>query len=126
MSPRNPKFGKLSMEEKGKVVNIEINDEEDDLQAFIAEVKEAEDMEENIQPVRSVAKLPEYVPSQKGKTKIPKDLDATKSTLQTSLLLDGIVFEGSHLDYMTIMKFEDRDLMDSEKFPHLETKSLVK
>src|SRR5277367_6230335 len=83
-------------------------------------------MEEEIQPVCSVEKLPEYVPLQKGKTKIPKDLDATKSTLQTPLLPDGIVFEGSHLGRVPIIKFEDCDLMNSKMFPHLETESLMK
>lgn len=46
--------------------------------------------------------------------------------LQTLLLPDGIVFEGSALGRMPIMKFEHCDLMDSEKFPHLETENLMK
>jgi len=70
--------------------------------------------------------LPEYVPPWKGKTKIPKDLDATKSALQTPLLPNGIIFEGSHLGCVPTMKFEDWYLTDSEKFPHLETESLMK
>ena len=49
-------------------------------------------MEEDIKPMRSVAKFPENVPLQKRKTKIPNDLDATKSALQTPLLPDGIMF----------------------------------
>ena len=44
MSPRNLWFSKLSMEEKGKVFTIETYDEEEDLQALIDEIKEAEDM----------------------------------------------------------------------------------
>lgn len=126
MSPRNIRFSKLSMEEKGKAVTIEIDDEEEDLQALNAKVEEAQDMEEDIQPVCSATKLLEYVPPRKGKTKIPKDLDATKSVLQTLLLPNGIVFEGSHLGYVPIMKFEYWDLKDNEKFPHLETESLMK
>lgn len=70
--------------------------------------------------------LPEYVPSWKGKVKVPKDLDATKSALQTALLLDGIMFEGLALGSEPAMKFEDWDLVDSEKFPHLETNNLMK
>lgn len=31
MSLRNPRFSKLSMEDKGKMVNIKIDDEEEDL-----------------------------------------------------------------------------------------------
>lgn len=39
MSPRNSRFGKLSMEEKGKAVNIETDEEEEDLQALIDEIE---------------------------------------------------------------------------------------
>lgn len=35
MSLGNPRFGKLSMEEKGKTINIETDDEDEDLQAFV-------------------------------------------------------------------------------------------
>lgn len=35
MSPHNPWFGKLSMEEKSKVVTIETDDKEEDLEALI-------------------------------------------------------------------------------------------
>ena len=58
----NPQFGKLSMEDKGKTINLEIDDEEEDLQAFIQEMKVDEEMEEEIQLVRTSAKLPNYVP----------------------------------------------------------------
>ena len=40
MSPRNPRFYKLSMEEKVKVVTIETEEEEEDLQALITKVEE--------------------------------------------------------------------------------------
>ena len=49
MSPRNPRHNKLSMEEKGKAVTIETNEEEEDLKALIAATEEEEDMEEDIQ-----------------------------------------------------------------------------
>lgn len=74
----------------------------------------------------STTKLPAYVPLWKGKTKVPKDLDDTKRSLQTSLLQDGIIFEGMHLGRVLSMKFEDWDLADHEKFPHLKTKNLMK
>lgn len=48
MSPQNPWFGKLSMEEKGKNVNMETDDEEEDLQAFVKEIEVDEKMEEDI------------------------------------------------------------------------------
>ena len=81
MSPLNPRFGKISMEEKGKVVTIETDGEEEDLQALVDEIEAAEDMEEDIQPVRTATKFLVYVPLWKWKVKKPKDLDATKSTL---------------------------------------------
>lgn len=57
---------------------------------------------------------------------MPKDLDETKRSLQTPLLLDGIMFGGTHLGHVSSMKFEDRDLVDHEKFPHLKTRNLMK
>jgi len=63
MSPRNPRYNKLSIEEKGKAVMIETDEEEEDLQALIVSTEEEEDMEEDIQPLRFAVKLPAYVPS---------------------------------------------------------------
>jgi len=83
-------------------------------------------MEEDIQPTRSAKKLPAYVPPWKGKTKVPKDLDETKSSLQTPLLPNNIVFEGTHLGHVPTMKFKDWDLAIREKFPHLKTGNLMK
>ena len=74
----------------------------------------------------SATKIPAYVPPRKGKTKVLKDLDETKRSLQTLLLPNGIVFEGTHLRRMPTMKFEYWDLADCEKFPHLETVNLMK
>ena len=48
MSPRNLRFGKISMEEKGKAVIIKTNDKEEDLQALVDEIEATEDMEEDI------------------------------------------------------------------------------
>lgn len=95
------------MEEKGKVVNLDIGDEEEDVQALVDDREVDEEMIEDIHPMRAPAQLLEYVPSRKGKVKVPKDLDATKSALQTSLLPDGIMFEGSALGRVPTMKFED-------------------
>ena len=60
--PQEFMHSKLSMEEKGKVVTIETDEEEEDLQALIATVEEEEYVEEDIQPLRSAAKFPAYVP----------------------------------------------------------------
>lgn len=83
-------------------------------------------MEEGIQPVHVVAKQPKYVLPRRGKAKVPKDLDAIRNTLKTPLLPNGILFEGSILGCMPMMKFEDWDLADNQKFPHLETSQLKK
>lgn len=83
-------------------------------------------MEEGIHVVCVATKILEYVPPQKGKHKVPKDLDATKSALQTLLLPSGILFEGSALGCVPTMKFEYWDLVESETFPHLQTKNLMK
>jgi len=56
---------------------------------------------------------------------MPKDLDNSKSPLQTPLLPDGIIFEGTHLGRVPTLKFEDWDLADHEKFPHLVTAQLI-
>ena len=66
-----------------------------------------------------------YIPSRKGKAKVPRDLDAIKTSLQTPLLPDGINFEVSPLGQAATMKFKDWDLADSDKFPHLTMESLM-
>lgn len=115
------------MEEKWKAVTIEIDEEEKDLQALVvATEEEEEDVQEYVQQSHSAVKFPAYVPLQKGKSKLPKDLDATNSSLETPLLPGGIVIEGLHLGRVPTMKFEDWDLAGSEKFPHLETTTLMK
>jgi len=57
---------------------------------------------------------------------VVKDLDEMRSSLQILHLPDGIVLEGTHLGCMPTMKFEDWDLIDSEKFLHLVTRNLMK
>ena len=92
VSPQNPLRTKLSMEEKGKVVTIETDDEEEDLKDLLIAEDEDEGMEEETQPVHASTKLPAYVPPWKGKARVPKDLDETKSSLQTRLLLGNSIF----------------------------------
>lgn len=122
----NPLCSKLSMAGKGKDVMIDTDEEERGLQDLTIVEKEDEGMEEDIPPTHSATKLPTYVPPLRGKTKVLKDLDKTKSSLHTLLLPNGIVFEDKHLGHMPTMKFEYQDLANCEKFPHLETKNLVK
>jgi len=49
-------------------------------------------MKEETQPAYPPKKLPTYFPLQRGKAKVPKDLDETKSSLQTPLLPHNIIF----------------------------------
>lgn len=49
VSPRNPRFGKLSMVEKGKVITIETKEEEEDLQALITKLR-CETMRQRMSP----------------------------------------------------------------------------
>lgn len=114
------------MKEKGRAITTESNTEEGDLQALIDQIEEQDDMEEDIPPMLSATKLPMYVPPWKGKVRTPKDLEATKSALQTPLLLDRSTFEGPPLGRVPILKFKDWDLTDSENFLHLAIESLMK
>ena len=56
---------------------------------------------------------------------MPKDIDESKSSLQTSLLPDDIVFEGPHLGRVPVLMFEDWDLGDHKKFTHLAPEQLM-
>ena len=69
------------MEEKGKAVNLETDEEEEDLEDPIIEEDEDEGMEEETEAAHPLIKLPTYVPPQKGKEKVTKDLDESKSSL---------------------------------------------
>ena len=107
------------MEEKGKVINFEV-DEEEEFEEILVEEEDVE-MEVETQGADPLTRLPAYVPPQKGKAKVPKDIDERKSSLQTPLLPDDIIFEGAHVGQVPMLKFEGWDLPDHEKFPHLVT-----
>ena len=81
MSPRNPLRTKLTMEEKGKVVNVETNEEEEDLEVILVEEEEDEEMKEETKGVDPPTRLPMYVPLRKRKENVPKDLDERMSSL---------------------------------------------
>jgi len=66
-----------------------------------------------------ISKLPKYIPPCRGKMNVLKDIDESKVTLHTPLLLEKIVFEGSHLGHVLLLKLEELDLVDMECFPHL-------
>lgn len=121
VSTQNPLRTRLMMEEKGKEINLETDEEGEDLEDLIIEEDEDEGMEVETEAAHPLTKLPAYVPPRKGKAKVPKDLDESKSSLQTPLLPNDIIFEGMHLGQVPNLKFEYWDLTDHEKFPHLET-----
>ena len=83
-------------------------------------------MEVETQGANPITMLLEYVPPRKDKAKVPKDINESKSSLQTLLLLDDNVFEGLHLGRVPVLKFEDWDLEEHEKFPHLATEQLMR
>jgi len=122
VSPRNPLRTKLTLQEKGKVINMEADEEES--REILVEEQDVE-MEVETQGTDPITQLPEYVPPCKGKSKVLKDIDESKSSLKNPLLLDNLVFEGLHLQRVPVLKFEDWDPIDHKKFMHLATAKLM-
>ena len=73
-----------------------------------------------------ITKFPKYIPSQKGKVKVPTDLDSIDNILITSSLPKGVPHEGTATGCILTVKFEDWDLANSEMFLHLEIENLMK
>jgi len=69
------------MEEKGKAINLEADEEEEDLKEILVEEEEGKEMEEETQGVDPLNRFPAYVPLRKGKARVPKDLDESTSSL---------------------------------------------
>ena len=107
------------MEEKGKAINLEA-DEEEEFKEILVEEEDVE-MEVETQGVDPITWLPQYVPSCKGKAKVLKDIDERKSSLWTPVLPEDINFKGPHLGWVPMLKLKDWDLDDREKFPDLVT-----
>lgn len=110
------RFSKLLVVENGKAITTELKEDDKDLQALITQI-EAQDEEE--EDAFQIPSLTPYVSPWNGMAKIPKDLDAAKSTLQTPFLPDEIRFDGLPLGRVPSIKFKDWDLVDSKKFPQL-------
>ena len=125
MSPTDLLRTRLTMEEKGKAINLEV-DEEEEFEEILVEEEEDVEMEVETQGTDPLTRFPAYVPPRKGKERVPKDIDESKSSLQTPLLPDDIIFEGAHLVRVPGIKFEDWDLMNHENFPHLATAQLMR
>ena len=77
------------------------------------------------QGVDPITQLSEYVPPRKHKSKVPKDIDESKTPLQTPLLPNEIYFDGLRLAWVPIFKIEDWNLVDHEKFLHMVTEQLM-
>lgn len=76
--------------------------------------------------VEAILKFLEYIPLCKGKVKASKDLDAEKFSIHTPLLPKNITFEGPCLARVPILKMEDWDFADNERFPHLMMENYMK
>lgn len=81
VSTRNPLRTKLTMEEMGKAINLETEEEEEDLVEILVEEEEDKDMEVETEGADPLNRLPLYLPSWKGKARVSKDLDESKSSL---------------------------------------------
>ena len=103
--PAKPIAHQASNGGEGEVINIKTDEEEEELEDIIIEEDEDEGMEEETEPTYPPTKLLAYIPPRKGKAKVPKDLDESKSSLQTLLLPDDIIFEGMHLERVPNLKF---------------------
>lgn len=77
------------------------------------------------QGVDPITQFLNYVPPCKPKSKVPKDIDESKTPLQTPLLLDEITFDSLCLAWVLILKIKDWDLADHENFMHLPTEQLM-
>lgn len=106
------------MEEKGKTVTIESDEEDKGSPIYVEEVNPEED---HIQPVRQ----PNYVPPSKGKAKVPTNLHEVDTVLVTLALLKLVSVESSVVSHVVTMKFEDWDLTEVIKFPHLAKNALM-
>jgi len=119
-NPPNP-----TAQEKGKAINLE--PEEEDIQDILIDNEDlgAKVEEVEAQGADPITQLSKYVPPCKPKSKVPKDIDESKTPLQTPLLLDEIAFDGSCLARVLVLKLENWDLVYHEKFPHLAIEQLM-
>lgn len=106
------------MEDNGKTITIESDKHEAGSPTYVEEINLDRD---TIQPVWQ----PKYMPPSKGKAKVPTNLDEVDNKLIISSLPKGVPIESSMVGYILAMKFEDWDLADTTKFPHLGTGALM-
>lgn len=101
---RNPQKDKPTTQENGKTINLEPEEEEIEDISMDDEDLGVEVEEVEVKGSDPITKLPEYIPLCKGKTKVPKDINASKVTLHIPLLPDEIVFEGLRLGRVLLLK----------------------
>ena len=118
-SPQHLHFGKFTMDEKGKMVRIDSDEEAKESPTYVEELNPEGDP---IQPVRR----PKYMPPRKGNVKVPANLDEVDTLIVTPSLPKAMPVENSVVGCVSTMKFEDWDHANHEKFPHLETRNLMK
>lgn len=75
----------------------------------------------NVEGVEPFSILAKYVTLWKRKTKVTKNPNSGKFRISTPLLQDQVTFEGPKLAHMPMLKLEDWDIVDQEKFPHMVT-----
>lgn len=80
----------------------------------------------NDEGIAPITKFPNYIPPCKGNAKVTKDPDSNKFVISTPLLLEEVPFEGLHLARIPLLKMEDLDLANHDRFPHLVTANYVK
>lgn len=86
------------------------------------EEEEYQDIEElDAEEAKLISRLPEYIPPQKGRTKVTKDPDSRKFIVSTPLFLEHVEFEGTTLVHIPVLKMEDWDLENHDRFSHLAT-----
>lgn len=86
---------------------MEIDEEEGDFKEILVKEEEDEEMEEETECTDPLTTFPMYVPLWKEKKSVRKDLDESKSSLQTPLLPNDIISEGVHLGQVPSLNFED-------------------
>jgi len=77
--------------------------------------------EVDVEGVNIISWLLEYITLQKGITKVTKDLDSENFMISTPLLPEQVEFEGPPLVHVPVLKMEDWELVDHERFLHLAT-----
>lgn len=65
------------------------------------------------------------MPPNKGKAKVPTNLDEVDTILITPSLPKGVPVEISLVGRIATLKFEDWDFVDTTKFPHVATSALI-